>query len=157
MNRAPAPSSLLRDIVVSGTIASIASTAALALMGRRELRDAAAPVNGPSQWVWGQHAPYRNGFSVRYTVVGHGIHHLASTFWAALYEVLRPGRRHGRDIAGDLAAALATSAAASFVDYRLTPPRLRPGFEKRLSRKALLVVYGAFALGLAAHSLVSRR
>jgi hypothetical protein len=137
----------LRDALVSGTAASLASTVALALSGRRELGDAAAPLNAPSQWVWGRHAKYRDGFTLRHTGVGYAIHHLASIFWAVFYEKARRGR--------PLQAAAVTSAVASVVDFRLTPRRLHPGFEKRLSRRALLGVYAAFALGLAAGALCS--
>ena len=53
------------------------------------------------------------------------------------------GRKHR------VAGAAATSAIAAFVDFRLTPARFTPGFEHRLSRKAIAVVYSAFAVGLA--------
>lgn len=131
---------------LSGSAASIASSVALVLAGRRELADGNAPLNGPSQWLWGRQAPYRHGFSVRHTVLGYAIHHLASVFWAMLYE--RMARRQ------PLAAAAVTAATACFVDYRLTPERFTPGFEKRLSRKALFAVYVAFAAGLFATSLI---
>jgi hypothetical protein len=136
--------------LLSGALASIASAVALAAAGKRELGDAAAPLNGPSQWIWGKHAPYRNGFSVRHTVVGYAIHHLSSTFWAALFEKTRPR-------SAPIAGALLTSATACLVDYRCTPQRFTPGFEKRLSRGALLSVYAAFAAGLAAAHLLSRK
>jgi hypothetical protein len=138
--------------LVSGTLASIASAAVLALAGRRELGDAAAPLNGPSQWIWGRHAPYRDGFSVRHTVVGYGIHHLSAIFWAAWFERARPQPRGYA-----LPAAIATSSVACFVDDCCTPQRLTPGFEKRLSRRALFATYVAFALGLAASRLIRPR
>jgi hypothetical protein len=148
---------VLRDILVSGAAASLVSTLALALAGRRELGDPATPLNGPSQWIWGRHAKYRDGFTVRHTVVGYAVHHVASTFWVALYEWLRPGRRDPAKVPHDIAAAAAVAATAAAVDFRLTPQRLRPGFEKRLSRSALVAIYAAFALGLAARSLRPRR
>ena len=134
-------------VLRSGTAASIASALVLALAGRREVGSAATPLNGPSQWVWGRHAPYQDGFDVRHTVVGYGIHHLASLFWAAFYERTR----------GGLPAAIATSAVACVVDYRCTPQRFTPGFEKRLSRLALLATYAAFAAGLALATRSSAR
>jgi hypothetical protein len=42
---------------------------------------------------------------------------------------------------------------ACFVDYRMTPERLTPGFEHRLSSRALLGVYACFAVGLALGSM----
>ena len=146
---------LLRDALVSGSVASVVSTLALALRGRRDVDDAAAPVNGPSQWIWGRRAPYQDGFSLRHTVVGYGIHHAASVFWALLYELLCTGKAGVR--CSPATAAVVTSVTANVVDFRLTPQRLRPGFEKRLSNRSLLLVYGAFALGLASVRLARRR
>ena len=140
-----------RAALVSGTAASILSSLVLAWRGRCEASDAAGPLNGPSQWIWGTHAPYANGFSVRHTVVGYAIHHLASIFWAMGFEWARPRQR--RTI---IPAALATAATACFVDYRLTPRRLEPGFEKRLSRRSLALVYAAFGAGLALAALAGR-
>ena len=42
-----------------------------------------------------------------------------------------------------------TGPLANIVDFQLTPKRFRPGFETQLSRKSLLAVYAAFAIGLA--------
>ena len=144
---------LLLDVLASGGAASIASSAALLAYGAVECGDAAAPLNGPSQWVWGRGAPYRNGFSWRYTFVGFLVHHLASTFWAVVYAGVRG--RHARP-ARIAAAAACVSAVACAVDYQLTPQRLTPGFEKRLSRRALAGVYVVFAAGLAAGALWRR-
>ncbi|HUP29747.1 MAG TPA: hypothetical protein VM122_06200 [Usitatibacter sp.] len=142
----------LRDGSVSGAAASIASALVLALAGKRELADAPAPLNGPSQWIWGKHAPYRDGFSVRHTVTGYAIHHAAATLWALLYE----RSRRSRD-AHPLAVAAATSLVAAVVDFRLTPERFTPGFQKRLSKGAIVAVYAAFALGLALPALAGSR
>lgn len=135
-----------RRALVSGSVASIASTLALAACGRRELGDAATPLNGPSQWVLGTHAPWRDGFSRKHTVLGYGIHHFASLLWGGLFEALRLRRTKRFD--PDLAAAASTTAVASVVDLALTPRRFRPGFERRLSGPALAAVYVAFGIGL---------
>ncbi|ESJ25561.1 hypothetical protein B551_0203050, partial [Cupriavidus sp. HPC(L)] len=45
-------------------------------------------------------------------------------------------------------AGLAVAAAACVVDLRLTPKRLTPGFERRLSPWSLALVYVAFGLAL---------
>lgn len=148
-------SGILTAALLAGSVASVASTIALALAGRAQLGHAAAPMNGPSQWVWGLDAPWRNRFSVRHTVVGYVIHHLASVFWALLFETLRRRRRGG--VRGEVAAAALTAAVANVVDMRLTPRRLTPGFERRLSRPALFFVYAAFGAGLAAAALLSRK
>ena len=143
--------------LVSGTVASVLSTIALVARGKAELDDPIAPLNGPSQWVFGKHAAWQPGFRFPHTVVGYLIHHAMSVFWATLFE--KWGRRipvPGRTAIALIPAAV-TSAAACAVDYRLTPERLTPGFEKRLSRKSLALVYVAFAIGLAAASSLRRR
>jgi hypothetical protein len=55
-----------------------------------------------------------------------------------------------------LGQAAAVSALAFFVDYQLTPERLQPGFDKRLSRPSMAMVYAAFGLGLALPRIVAR-
>jgi hypothetical protein len=143
-----------QQAVVAGSIAAVASAIALAIAGRRELRDPAAPLNGPSQWLWGRPASFRRGFSVRHTVAGYLVHHIASVFWATLYERFCS---HGVSKGGSAVGAAATAALACVVDMKLAPGRLTPGFERRLSRPALLAVYAAFACGLAASRLRSRK
>lgn len=144
------------NALISGTVASIVSTISLVVSGKTELDKSAAPVNGPSQWLWGRHAPYENRFSLRYTVVGYAIHHAASIFWAILHEKLRQRMGPANNTAAAIAPALVTTAAAYVVDFHVTPKRLTPGFEHRLSKRSLLMVYGTFALGLATVVLVER-
>lgn len=145
----------IQDAWVSGSAASIASTICLSLLGKAELNRLAAPINGPSQWIWGRYAPYENRFSLRYTLVGYLIHHAASVFWATLYEKLRQ-RMARADAAPAVMPAAVTTVAAYIVDFHFTPKRLTPGFEHRLSKRALLMVYGSFAIGLAAVALGDR-
>src|SRR3954454_21376914 len=103
--------SKVADIIRAGSIASITSAAALMVMGRIECRDAASPINAPSQWIWGRNARQRRGFSVKHTLVGYAVHHVAALVWGGLYTVL--GRN--RPVAG----AIATAATAAVVDFRL--------------------------------------
>jgi hypothetical protein len=134
--------------LLSGTAASILSTVALLLLGRKESSSALAPVNAISHWYWGDDAIRRNRLSIKYTVPGYLTHHATSIFWAVLFERIF-GRAPERSTCSAIAASATTAAVACFVDYQLTPKRLTPGFEHRLSRKALFVVYAGFAAGLA--------
>jgi hypothetical protein len=133
---------------VSGCVASVTSTAALALLGRAENGSAVAPTNAISHWLWGDRALRRDRPTVRHTATGYAIHHAASIFWAVLFEKYRTDR-----VVRDAAV---TSTLACLVDFKLTPHRLTPGFEHRLSRRSLATVYGAFALGLALGAVFSR-
>src|ERR1044072_3507961 len=135
--------------LISGAARSLLSAAVLALCGHVENRRPAGPINGPSQWLFGKQAAWKRKPSVRHTLTGFAIHHLTATGWAFLHE-----RTFGRDkerqsLPTRLSRAATTAAVANFVDFQLTPERLQPGFNKQLSRKSLLAVYAAFAIGLA--------
>lgn len=147
----------LREAAVSGTLAGLLSAGALALAGRREVSDASAPANATSHWVWGDEALHRDGADWRHTMTGLLIHQLASNFWATLHARAVAGHPAATQAGAALAAAAATASAACLVDMRLTPHRLTPGFERRLSRPALACVYACFALGLAAGSVAVNR
>lgn len=147
----------MRRGLLSGAVASVFSTVALAALGKAGTGSAFAPTNAISHWIWGEQAAQRDAPSMRYTAIGYTIHHLSATFWAVLFERFAGARLDRMDPAPTLAAATAASAVACFADYQLTPPALRPGYEKRLSKPSLALVYGAFGLGLAAGALMSRR
>jgi len=147
----------LRRGLVSGTTSSLLSTVALAALGKGEAGSMFAPTNAISHWIWGDKAARRNRPSLRYTVIGYLIHHASATFWAVLFERFMGDKLDRSSLAQTVQAATAASAVACFTDYQLTPKRLHPGYEKRLSRPSLAVVYGAFGLGLAAGALLCRR
>ena len=142
--------------IVSGSCASALSAVALAIAGHKEAGSAAAPVNAVSHWYWGDEALHQRQTDVRHTVAGYLTHHGAAIFWAVLLAAFLQ-RNPAMNTPPRLAlASAATSAIACFVDFRLTPQRLTPGYEHRLSRKALAVTYLVFAVGLALGALVTR-
>lgn len=147
----------IKDGVISGGITSALSTVALAARGRQESGSAYAPTNAVSHWFWGDEAAHHNEFSARYTLVGYGIHHGAATLWATLYERWFGRTAERGDLIPALAGGAAVSALACFVDYKMTPHRLQPGYEMRLSKRSLLMVYGAFGVGLALRGLAESR
>lgn len=140
--------------LVSGSVAAIASSLALVLLSKKESRTALSAQNAVSHWVWGEEATHRHGLSVRHTLVGYGIHHASAVFWGVIYETLT--RSKPLPPGAELLRAMAFTSVANFVDYRLTPQRFKPGFERHLSRKSLALVYGAFAVGLAAGHLLQQ-
>ena len=147
----------LKRGLVGGSVASIISTAVLAALGKREAGSAFAPTNAISHWFYGDKAALQNKPSLRYTVTGYLIHHASSTFWAVLFEHLLEKTLNRNKTMTTVEVATVASAVACFVDYKLTPERLHPGYEKRLSKPALALVYGAFGIGLAAGAMLSRR
>lgn len=145
------------NAIVSGTAASVASAAAL--MVGSKLRDGswAGGLNGPSQWLWGESEAYTREATLRHTATGYVIHHSTSIFWALLHETIfgrgdkkKPALQHCTE-------AVSSAATAYVVDYHLTPPRLRPGFEKHVSPTGMVAVYAAFAAGLAITAILRDR
>jgi len=142
--------------LLAGSLASVISTAVLAIAGRRESGSAAAPLNAVSHWYWGDEALRQNKADLAHTAAGYLTHHAAATFWATLYAALASDRPALRTTPGIVLGAAATSATAGLVDFKFTPQRFTPGYEHRLSTGALLAVHVALAIGLAAGALALR-
>lgn len=146
-----------RRTLVSGTCASIASVIALAFRGWKDERSLLAPLNGPSQWLWGEREAYTREVTLRHTAVGYAIHHASALLWAGVHEALEPHHPASESTGRILARSAAVTTLAFVVDYGLTPRRLRPGFRKHIRSSSLLFVYGSFALGLASATLTRRQ
>lgn len=141
--------------LVSGTLAAVAVTLAASFATRRAAGSSAAALNATSHFLWGERAARQDDYSVKYTGVGFAANHGASIFWALLYEML--AERAAPTPARALLHGALVSAAAYATDYHIVPKRLTPGFELRLPRAALALVYGALALGLSARDLMAGR
>jgi hypothetical protein len=143
--------SLVARALVSGTLAAAATTTVVAVAGQRATGSYAAPINAISHALWGETAAHENAATLKYTATGLALNHGASIFWALFYEGFagsRPSRRRA------LLGGALVSAVAYAVDYHVVPPRLTPGFERRLPRKALVPVYVALAVGLCIRDLL---
>ena len=140
------------ESVASGLL----STAALMLLGRRENGSPFAPLNATSHIVWGESAAQVDKADWKHTAVGQALHHASAFFWGALFETLQ-ARRRRPSAAGVLTDAAVTTAVAAVVDLKLVPNRLTPGFEKRLTNRALTITYGSLAAGLVIGGLVALR
>jgi hypothetical protein len=144
----------LREGAVTGSVASLLSTAVLATAGLRQAGSAVAPTNAVSHWLWGDESLHAQQPTWRHTLTGYVTHHLASIFWAALYSRLYGHRDAAKTLPQAVAGGVATSAVACFVDYQLVPKRLTPGFEHRLSTGAMVAAYGALAAGFTLGALL---
>jgi tetrahydromethanopterin S-methyltransferase subunit C len=140
-----------------GALAGIASAGVLAACAKRETGSAFAGINAVSHCLWGDEAFRRSRASLRYTLVGYAIHHASAHCWASIFEQVAGPVLARRSPSSTIAAALAASAFACLVDYSVTPQRLRPGYEKRVSPTALALLYAALGVGLAAGALWNRR
>ncbi|WGT65246.1 hypothetical protein [Variovorax paradoxus] len=157
MNTSKRLAPVLRTGLIAGTFASLASTAALMLRGRREAGSAVAPTNATSHWLWGDQALQVYRPTLRHTGLGYATHHASAIFWALLYAWLHAERRPPQSVPAALASAGAATAVACTIDYTITPRRLTPGFEHHLSKGSMAAVYGLFAVGLAAGCLLAQR
>ena len=139
--------------LISGTAASLAMTAALALLAKKEGKGALQPTNSTSHWLHGEEASSIRSLDVSHTGLGYGTHHVSALFWAFIFErwlATRP-RRTPLLMLRD-AAAMSTIAAV--VDYGITPKRFTPGWEEVLSKRSIGVTYAAMALGLATGAML---
>lgn len=134
-----------RDVVRSGSIASLASTCVVSVFSRLRVGYAAAGTNAASQWLWYPGARFARAPSWRHTVIGYLIHHASSLLWAAGYEATRPARA---STSGRVARAAMIASLAYVVDYHVVPRRLSPGFEHKVGPIGMVAVYAAFAAGL---------
>lgn len=140
-------SSVLWKALWSGTFASVFSLIPLCLLGRKATGHWTPAPNAISHWLWGRPALHKKGLTLRHTIAGIFIHHIASIFWALWFETAGNGKSNNVWLRAGV-----TSMIACLVDFRLTPERLTPGFEHHLFKKDLAVVYGCFAVGLAISS-----
>jgi hypothetical protein len=139
----------LREGVVTGSLASLLSTAVLAAAGARQNGSAVAPINAVSHWLWGDESLRVDRPTLRHTLAGYLTQHAASVFWATLYSLVWGHRDTAKQLPQAVAGGVATSAIACLVDYQLIPKRLTPGYEHRVSTGAMVAIYAALAAGFA--------
>jgi hypothetical protein len=144
-----------RTGIASGAAASTLSSAVLAARARQEAGSPYAGTNAVSHALWGDRAFRADAPSLKYTVAGYMIHHGASMLWATLYERYASGPDGRRSASRALGVGAAVAALAFVVDYTVTPPRFRPGYEQRISPRSMAMVYVALALGLALRDVLS--
>ena len=136
-------------VLVSGSLASLASALTLAAASRREGHSAPRPLNATSHWLHGDSAAACEGADWRHTGVGYATHHTATMLWAAFFEALRTYSSRS-DAAAVVRDAAIASTTAAIVDYTITPHRLTPGWELALSKRSMALAYAAMAAGFVA-------
>lgn len=137
---------MLRRAIVSGTVASLTSVAALAVASLAERGSAPQGLNATSHWWHGDRAARVRRLDLAQTGTGYATHLLATIFWACFYEAWQEGRPT-RNLATQAGRAAAVSTAAAIVDYTVTPVRFTPGWELVISKRAMALVYAAMAGG----------
>jgi hypothetical protein len=150
------PFRFLSSALISGSVASIVSAAALAAFARVEGKAAAQPLNATSHWWHGDRAAAERNVDLPHTGVGYATHHASSILWAFLFEALRSRNRAADPVSIARDAAI-VSATAAVVDYGLIPRRLTPGWELALPKRSVAVGLLALAAGLTVGGLITRQ
>ena len=148
----PRAKDIVRSALFSGTVATLASAAALAIVARAEGKGAAQPLNATSHWLYGDDAASFPDADIDHTVIGAATHFGATVFWALFHEswfAFRPSRAPSTA----LGRGAGIAALAAIVDYTVTPKRLTPGWEFVLSKGAMAVVYAAIGTSFAVTTL----
>jgi hypothetical protein len=139
----------LPRVLVSGTLASVASALAGMLCSRFDNRHGARPMNAVAHIYDGGFPPSQDSGG-RNTAVGIAIHTAASLWWGLFFESL-PEKYRSKS------GATVVAGLAYLVDYHVVHRRFRPGFEAHLSRGSLFAVYAALAAGFTAGAALNRR
>lgn len=140
---------IILSALISGTAASLVSTAVLSLLARAEGKSTYQATNATSHWLHGDAAASYSEADVAHTVVGYATHHASALFWALPFQVLLEARPPRNELEL-LQYACVMSAIAAVVDYGVVPRRVTPGWELVLSKRSMVATYGATAIGLAA-------
>jgi hypothetical protein len=147
--------SILASAAVTGSVASVVSTLALAGMARAEGKAAVQPTNATSHWLHGENAGTMRQVDAAHTGVGFATHHASAIFWAIPFEAWLQ-RHPPQNLTSLLGNAAAVSALAAVVDYGITPKRLTPGWENVLSKPSMVGAFASLAIGLVVGATVSR-
>jgi hypothetical protein len=146
----------LGEIAVGGTLASLTSAVALAVVSENEGESPARPMNATSHWWRGDRAASVRRVDAAHTGLGYATHLAATLFWAAIFRQWTARRPPAAPLPM-LRDAMAMSAIAATVDYTITPHRFTPGWELALSKRSMAMAYAAMGVGLAAGALLTQR
>jgi RsiW-degrading membrane proteinase PrsW (M82 family) len=146
-----------RLAVAPGVAAGVTTGLSVAIAGRQEAGSAVAPINATSHIAWGDRAGRVEAVDARHTLVGAALNVGACVFWATFFERWF-GRAASRGEVGKAMLGGAAVAATAYVtDYHVVPKRVTPGWELRISPRAIAATYVVFALTLPLVALLRRR
>jgi len=141
-------SHVLGSALASGAVVCAVTAAVAAAAGARASGSAAAPINAISHVLYGPRAARVQTIDARHTAVGLAINYGASAFWAGIYEAAFGRAAERGELVKASVGAMAVAALAYVTDYHLVPKRLTPGWEERMPRRSLALVYAALAICL---------
>ena len=117
-------------------------TVVIATYGKAKTGSAWTPFNAIAHMFYGDKSVKTDGFVPRETLVGLGLNATALVTWGVLYEAAAGKVPFPNSVLSGTVA----SAVVYALDYHIFPPKLRPGFEKRLGYDAVFVAYAFLAL-----------
>lgn len=147
--------SFLKNSLIVGGIASAATTMAAIVFSRAEKKPPVAAINAVSHIAWGDSAFGEEKPTIKHTATGAVLNAAAVTSWSMLLQLVLP--KKNRNLTDTLAKTAAVTAAAYVIDYHVVPQRLTPGFEEKLSKKALFGIYTVMAISMALASVNQER
>lgn len=145
-------SNWFKNGLFTGTAGVAATTSAIAAFGAAEQGSPFTPFNAVAHMFLGENSARVEGWSPKETLTGFGLHAGAVGAWGVLYEAAAGNIR----LPASLASGALAAGAIYLLDYHVFPPRLRPGFEKRLGPASIPVTYGLLALALGLSPLWKR-
>lgn len=147
----------LKDGIVPGIVADVATMAVVAWLGRRDSGSAIAPINASSHALRGEEAADVERPTLRETLPGLVINAGAGLWWSAVFEKLFGEQTDRNGLPAALAGGATTAALAYLLDYRTLPKRLTPGWEERISGRSLFTALAVMGAGIAIGALLARR
>ena len=135
------PQSLSRGFKTGFALAA-ATNAVIMLASDKENGAPWAALNCVAHIIDGDQKEQPSEYSPRESRLGIAVNGTAMCAWGVLYE----GALLAAKTRSSLFTALLGAAAAYWIDYKAVPPQFTPGIEKRLSRRSVLLAYGAMAL-----------
>jgi hypothetical protein len=133
--------SILRDTATVSTL----STAAIMATSSMENHKPFGAVNCICHIADGDNRDFGDDFSKRDTLLGLSLNASAILFWVIVYRLIFPSVR----LPSSLVSGAFLAISAYTTDYHIVPKRLTPGFEKKLSGRAIFVIYMMLAAAFA--------
>jgi hypothetical protein len=146
---------LLKNILRTGGIAALGTTAALVALAQRDKQKPVEVLNSVSHILHGDAAFEADQLDLEHTGAGIALNAASVTGWAFIQELIlkKLGRR---DPAAAATTAVAVTALAYVTDFKVVPKRLTPGFEEKLSESSLAALYGTLAITLAVGAMLGK-
>ncbi len=146
--------SLLRDAVITATMASATSTGLGMCLARRQGKPAAALPHAVAHMTDGTRAARRMKGSER-TLTGLALNFVGCLAWACVAEAWA-GVRPYRQPLDVLARGVAMAGAAYAVDMHLLPPHARPAYDQVLKGSARVALYASLAATLTGRAAIAQ-